>query len=307
MAFDWAIAANYQTVPGAPSIIKEAMRARIFFVDSNGGGSTTSGGRSPESAFTTLAAAIAACTASKGDVIYVLPGHSESLSGATALNINIAGISICGVGNRLNRPLFTWHTTDAKVTISAANVRLFNLQVATDVDAVVSMFNVTAAGVVFDGVDFVDTAACAPLQFLLTNAGGDDLTIVNTRHVQTASAAISVQAWIGLVGADRFFCKNNYWSLKGAASTAANGHIVGATTLSADVFIDSNRFVQANSTGAIPISMFTGSTGSITNNHVASPKTAIAGQVACASCYAMNNFANNTVNLSGLLDPAVDS
>lgn len=307
MAFDWPIATNFQEVPGRPSIIKEAMRARVFFVDSNGGGSTTSGGKSPETAFTTLASAIAACTASRGDVIYIMPGHSESLSGATALAINVAGISICGVGNRLNRPLFTWHTTDAKVTISAANVRLYNLQVATDVDAVVSMISVTAAGVVLDGVDFVDTAACAPLQFLLTTAGGDDLSIVNTRHVQTASAATSVQAWIGLVGADRFFCKNNYWSLRGAASTAANGHIVGATTLSADVFIDSNRFIQSASTSAVPISLYTGSTGAVTNNLVASPKTAIAGSVAIASCYGMSNYACHVVNKSGLLDPVVDA
>lgn len=306
MAFDFPVALDYRAVPGGNAIIKEATRRRIFYVDSNGGGSTTSGGLTPDSAFTTLASAIAACTASKGDIIYVMAGHAESF-GASGLAINVAGISIIGIGNRLNRPAFTWHTTSAVVTISAANVRLYNIQCLTDVDAVVSMFSVTGAGCTMDSVDFVDTAACAPLQFLLTTAAGDDLTIANCRHIQVASAAISVQAWIGIVGCDRFRFINNFMSLRGAATAAANGHIVGATTLSADVEIVNNRLQQSASTSAVPISLYTGSTGLVANNLVASPKTAIAGSVAIASCYAMNNYACHVVNKSGLLDPVVDA
>lgn len=306
MAFDFPIILNYQTNPGRSNLIKDATRARSFFVDSNGGGSTTSGGYNPDASFTTLAAAIAACTASKGDMIYVMPGHTESF-GASGLAINVAGITIVGVGNRSNRPAFTWHTTDAKVTISAANVRLYNFNVLTDVDAVVTMFLVTGIGCVMDNIDFVDTAACAPLQFALTTATGDDFTIQNCRHIQTASAAASVQAWIGLVGCDRFKFLNNFMSLRGAASTAANGHIVGATTLSADVEIFNNRLQQSASTSTVPISLFSGSTGLVANNLVASPKTAIAGSVAIANCYAMNNYACHVFTKSGLLDPVVDA
>lgn len=306
MAFDFPVSLGITNVPGKAGMLHDATRARTFFVDSNAGGSTTSGGLTPDAAFTTLASAIAACTASKGDIIYVMPGHAESF-GASGLAINVAGITIIGVGNRTNRPAFTWHTTSAVVTISAANVRLYNIQCLTDVDAVVSMFSITGVGCVMDGVDFVDTAACAPLQFALTTAAGDDFTIANCRHIQTASAAISVQAWIGIVGCDRFRFINNYMSLRGAATAAANGHIVGATTLSADIEIFNNRLQQSASTSAVPISLFTGSTGLVANNLVASPKTAIAGSVAIANCYAMNNYACHVVNKSGLLDPVVDA
>ena len=40
---------------------------------------------------------------------------------------------------------------------------------------------------------------------------------------------------------------------------------------------------------------------------LSSAKTAIAGQNALANLYGANNYANNTVNTSGLLDPVVDS
>lgn len=295
---------NYTTNPSGPNLIKAAGMARVFFVDSNGGGSTTSGGLTPESAFTTIIAAFAACTSAKGDVILLLPGHAESISGANAWNKT--GVQIIGLGSGSNRPLITWHTTGTVVTVSA-NITVSNIQVTGDVDAVVSMFLISSAGITFDKVDFVDTAACAPLQFALTTAAGDNFSILNTTHIQTASAATSAQAWVGLVGADGFICRNNFWSLRGAATAAANGHIVGATTLSANILIDNNRFQQSASTSTVPISTFTASTGLISNNLVASPKTAIAGSIAATNCYCMNNYACHVVNKSGLLEPVVDA
>lgn len=307
MAIDFPIIMNYQGGAGKSNLIKDATKARIFFVDSTGGGSTTSGGLTPDTAFTTLASAIAACTANKDDVIYVMPGHSESFSGATALNINVAGISIIGVGNKSNRPTFTWHTTDALVTVSAANVLIQDVRCTCDITAVVTMFSITGAGVTFNRVDYFDTASVQPLQFILTTATGDDLTITNCKWIASQTAAASVQAWIGLVGADRFKCDNCYSNLKGAVATAANGVIVGATTASNDVEIINNRFITTNSTSAIPISLLANTTGFVHNNCVASAKSAIAGQVACASCYAGENFASHVVNKSGLLDPVVDA
>jgi hypothetical protein len=206
------------------------------------------------------------------------------------------------------RPLVTLHTTTTTIAISAANVLIRNIRIATDVDAVVKVFNITAAGVTLDAVDFVETASCAALQFVLTTAAADDLTIMNCSWVQSQTAATATQEWIRLVGTDRFKCINCYASLKGyATGNPANGVIVGNTTAANDVEIRNNRFITLNSTGTIAISMLANSTGMITENFVASAKTAIAGQIAMANCYGGNNYANNTVNTSGLLDPVVDS
>lgn len=278
-----------------------------YFVHS-GTGSASNDGKSATTALATIDDAIGHCAASKGDVIVVMPGHAESISGAAAIAVDVAGISIIGLGWGALRPTVTLHTTDATIAISVANVLIRNIRIATDVDAVVKVFNITAANVTLDAVDFVETAACACLQFILTTAAADDLTVQNCSWVQTATAATALQEWIRLVGADRFKCFNNFANLKGyATANPANGVIVGATTASLDVYIEGNRFISTNSTGAIVISLLANSTGFVVNNFVASAKTAIAGQVALANAYGGNNYANNTVNTSGLLDPVVDS
>ncbi len=278
-----------------------------YFVDSVTG-SASNDGLSATRPLATIDDAINHCAASKGDTIVVFATHAESISGAAAIAVDIAGISIIGLGWGALRPTVTLHTTDATIAISAANILIRNIRIKTDVDAVVTCISITAAGVTLDAVDFVETAACAALQFVLTTAAADDLTIQNCSHVQSQTAATATQAWIGLVGADRFKFINNYVNLKGyATANPANGVLVGATTLCADVEIRNNRLISLNSTGAIVISLFTGTTGMVTENFVASAKTAIAGQVAIASCFGGNNYANNTVNTSGLLDPVVDS
>lgn len=291
-------------MPGNPLI--PPTTGKFFFVNS-GVGLDTNLGTNPAFPLATIAAAIALCTDSKGDVIIVMAGHAESISGAAAIAVNKIGITIVGLGNSTLRPTITLHTTATTIAISAANVTLRNLRIKTDVDAVVKVFNITAAGVTLDAVDFVETAACAALQFILTTAAAVDLTVMNCSWIQTQTAATSTQEWIRLVGADRFRCINNFANLKGAVSTAVNGVIVGATTACNDVFIEGNRFISTNSTAAIVISLLAATTGMVVNNFVASIKTAIVGQVAIASCYGGNNYANNTVNVSGLLDPVVDA
>src|ERR1700752_1159278 len=66
----------------------------IFFVSSAAGSGGT--GLSPESAVTTIDAAINLCTASNGDIIFVMPGHAESLAAATSINADVVGITIWG-------------------------------------------------------------------------------------------------------------------------------------------------------------------------------------------------------------------
>lgn len=279
----------------------------IYFVDSVLG-SNSNDGKTPTKAVATIDYAIGLTTANKGDIIIVMPKHAESISGIAAIALDVAGISVIGLGWGNVRPTVTLHTTATTIAISAANILVRNIRIATDVDAVVSIFNITAAGVTLDAVDFVETAACAALQFILTTAAADDLTVMNCTWVQTATAATALQAWISLVGTDRFKCLNNFANLKGfATSNPANGVLVGATTAANDVWIEGNRFISTNSTGAIVISLLANTTGMVCNNFVASSKTAIAGQVAIANCYGGNNYANNTVNTSGLLDPVVDS
>jgi len=280
----------------------------VFYVRSVNGVDSPNYGGSPENPFATINYAITQCTADNDDIILVCQDHSESISGAAAIAASKAGVQVRGLGTGKRRPLITLHTAGTTIAVSAARVRFSNLRITCDVDAVVSIFNITAAGCELDGVDVEETTSCAPLQFVLTSALADDLVIQNCRHIISGQAAASLQEWIKLVGADRAKILNNYIKLKGfATSNPANGVIVGGTTASLDVEIGNNTLITLNSTGAIPISLLAGTTGHVYGNRVASAKTAIAGSVACASCYASNNYANHVVNTSGALDPASDS
>lgn len=279
----------------------------VFFVDS-GTGANTNNGRRPDKAVATLAYAVANLpTANNGDVIVVLPGHTETIAAAAGIACATAGVSIVGIGTGAARPTFTWSTTGSTWTITAASVSIKNILCTSTVAAMVKMFSVSAAHATFEAVDYVEDGATDALQFILTTAAADYLKVIGCKWIADTTAPTSVRAWIGLVGADYATITDNFCYLRGTAANSADGFVVGATTLSKAVEIARNTVVITISTGAIGISLLASSTGHVHHNSVASVKTAIAGQVACASAYASENYVNNTVNLSGLLDPVVDS
>lgn len=280
----------------------------VFFVHS-GTGANGNPGDDPSAPLATIDYAIGKCTANKADLIIVMPGHAETLSGAGAIAADVAGISIIGLGNGTNRPVLTLHTAATTIAVSAANITFSNLVVATDVDAVVKIFNVTAANCTINAVDFKDTANCAPLSFVTTSAAADGLVVQNCVWVQTLAYATATQEWLKIVGADGFVCRNNIAFISGfPTGNPANGFIVGATTASLGVTITDNVITcNSGGTGDVAISLLATSTGFVARNVVGSAKTAIAGSVALASAFGAENYAVNTANKSGILDPVADT
>lgn len=85
--------------------------------------------------FTTLDAAVGACTAGRGDRIHVLPGHTESIIADSGVDIDVAGVEVIGYGSGSYRPTFTFGTADtADFKIAAANVTVKNLLFLCDKD-----------------------------------------------------------------------------------------------------------------------------------------------------------------------------
>lgn len=101
--------------------------SQIFYVHNTG--SSTNDGLSRSTPLSTVAGAVAKCDAAKGDVIFVMAGHTETL-GTTApgLDVDVAGIAILGEGHGKNRPVITAGAADIDaVRISASNVFVDNL------------------------------------------------------------------------------------------------------------------------------------------------------------------------------------
>jgi len=290
-------APNGLAVGGNPISNSVVTTGQVFYVDSVTG-SNTYKGTDPNHPLSTLDYAVGLCRASKGDTIVVMPLHAETLAGAGAVTCDIAGINIVGLGSGALRPTFTFSTTATTWLVTAANVSISNIITKTSVDSLVVAFTVSAAGCTLNRVDFVETASVQALIWLNTTAAGDDLTIQNCHHVQAAAGATK---WIDLVGADRARLIDNFFDVDGST------HVLGGTTTaSLNVLVKGNAFYQrANAASVI---MLAASTGYFVGNRSFAPaKTALAGSFALADCGGAENYASNTVNTNGILDPVADT
>jgi len=145
----------------------------VYYVDSGSGAAANTGDASDE-ALITIDAAINKCTASKGDIIYVMPGHAETISGAAGIAADVAGISIIGLGRGTDRPQVTLSATDSTVTVTAANVSIQNIHFINDIDALVVGIPVTAAHCRIQGCLFDDATASKQTTHWITLSAAAD-------------------------------------------------------------------------------------------------------------------------------------
>jgi hypothetical protein len=148
--------ANGVTIRGVPVTVTNP--GNVFWVDSGAGSDGNKG--TYERPFATIDYAIGRCTASNGDIIFVKPGHTETVSAAGDIAADVAGVAIIGLGKGSLRPTITLDTaTAATVTISAANVTMHNLKFVAGFADIVAMLTVTATDAHIDMCEFVESGA----------------------------------------------------------------------------------------------------------------------------------------------------
>lgn len=167
----------------------------VYFVDSGNtarGGDTSGFGGNPDTPFLTIDFAIGQCTAGQNDTIYVLPGHAETVIAAAGVAVDVAGISIIGVGTGDNRPTVTF-TTDvaADLDVDSDDVTLANLIFVNGIDSQTAMIDVNADDFTIEDCEFREGAAAQALTYIDINGGGanacDRARVVNCRFDQTAA------------------------------------------------------------------------------------------------------------------------
>lgn len=281
----------------------------VFFVGSVAGDKWIAGvdepmGGSFEKPFASIDYAIGKCSALQNDTIYVLPNHVETISAAGGITCDVAGVSIIGLGNGNSRPTVKWSATASTWAISAANVLVQNILTTNTIDEVVKLFYITGAGCTLDKVDFKPTTGQL-IQFALTTATADQLTIKNCFHVQTA-AANSAQVWIDLVGTDHTRILNNtIWATVNASTSSI---CISGSTAVIEAEIVGNRIAWLGGTVTGIISCVTGSTGIIADNRCAGGAAVVIGTAIIGDAmFKMENYVTNTATASGVLCPAVDT
>lgn len=193
--------ANGITIRGVP--LQSMHPGKVFFVNNSSvladggiGGSNGNPG-TYQKPFSTIDYAIGRCTANRGDIVLVMPGHAETVSAAAGVALDVAGVAVVGLGRGSLRPSLNFTATAATLTMSAANCLLHNVLILGGIDAVVSPIVVSAADCIIDSCELRDVTG-QMTDGILTTAGAVRLKILN--HVHNGAAAAGTNAAIAIVG-----------------------------------------------------------------------------------------------------------
>lgn len=215
---------------------------------------------------TTLASALSRCRSGSGDVIYVLPGHTENVSTATAFANVVAGTRIIGAGNprASNAPKFTWTATAAQWAVDVADVSVENLKLdLTGIDAVVEAISVEADGFNFSGNHVVCETTSLQAVAAIGMNGGDRCSIIGNSFYGTGSDDVTTAIDIDAAAdGDELVIENN--TMVGGWHASLGAINVGGAVKG--MLIDKNRIVSLFA-GTVCIAVAdVASTGLVTRN-----------------------------------------
>jgi hypothetical protein len=264
--------------------------------------------------FSTIAAAIGNGTANSGDTIFVLPGHTETLSSATSLVLDVAGINIIGLGAGTDRPTITLDTdTDTTIPVSAANITVGNIIFTANYADIVAPFTLTTAkNFILNKCYFKATAT--NMNFLsivdtsATNNAADGLTIKDSVWIEPDTATLSlidVDADL-----DQLKVTGNYINLGVNTGDLPAIAIVATGKDLTNILVDNNKVIRLNDANPLLITAdtTTANTGIVSNNFVRHLDIAAELLVTAATNIGFhNNYASAAVDKSGFILPAADS
>lgn len=250
-----------------------------------------------------------------GDTILLAPGHTETISSATALTISVAGLYIRAIGNGNARATITLDTAaTATINVTAANITFQNvIFVANFADIAAAFTLTTAKDFALLNCEFRDTSAI--LNFLnvvdtsTTSNDADGLTISNCKRI--GLGATTNTSIVKVDGTnDRVIISNNYFAH--AAVTGGGLMIIATGKIITNADINSNTclFVGATglTTGVLITTNGTTNTGVLRSNMVTGldATTPILATASSGFKYFANLYVH-TADTSGYLLPAADS
>lgn len=265
----------------------------VLFVHSSGAG-TAGPGWAVENAYTTIDSAIGACTADHGDTIVVCEGHTETISGAAGIALDVAGVKIIGAGKGRRRPRITFATaTAASFDITAARCVVENLVLINGIDAQTAMVNISAADVVIAECEFqLGNSSTQAAIGILTTSGADRLIVEKCEMHGTVDAGVA--NGIKLVGGDFIRIRDNI--ISGAFATT--GNIQNATTATTNYMILRNVLLnQSADANNVVINMHASATGVSADNRIAIIDSTGPAPIVAAAGWVSHNYSASAVGV----------
>jgi len=192
--------------------------------------------------FSTLDFAVGACTAGRGDIIFIKAGHAETVSTAAFVALDVAGIAIVGLGTGNSRPTFSWSTTTSTMTVAASNISIQNcLFIGTAATTFVATAFSNANAVVatdfwIENCEFRDNSATTG--FVACFTGGttanqsDGFGFVDNRVLRSLTSPPAANTAV-VIGAaiSRLTFASNFISNKAANNNIALGFALGSNAV----------------------------------------------------------------------------
>lgn len=252
----------------------------------------------------TVLAATALCQASRGDVVLILPGHTESIT--TAIAMSVAGVRYIGIGSGNLTPAFTVAGAIDGFNITGANVEVENVRfTAPSVDSATAMINCNATGIKLKNIKGIGSGAALNFVDCITVvAGANDMEWENIKLV---TGTLAVANFISIEGLISNFTAG-YVTCIGSVSTAGitdsasspiknmdfhNFYIIVGGSSVAACTLDS-----ASSNGVLRDSYFAGTVTTLASNCVT------AGDVRRANVFVSEETGGG---VSGATNPAIDT
>jgi hypothetical protein len=188
--------ANGVTIRGVPLALSHP--GSVFWVHSGTGSNGHKG--TYDRPFATIDYAVGRCTANKGDIIFVKPGHTETVTAAAGLDLDVAGIAVIGLGSGSLRPTVNFTTAvGADMDVDAANITIVNMLFTGGVDALTGPIDVNAADFRMINCETRDVTGQAT-DFIVTDDNCDRFLITGWKHLGAAAAGADTA--ITVVGGD---------------------------------------------------------------------------------------------------------
>lgn len=264
--------------------------------------------------YTTIPLAIAGgVVASRGDIIFLAPGHTESISSSSTLTMSIAGVTVISLGTGSLRGTVTLDTANtATINVSAANVGFKNVIFVANFLNVAALFTLTTAAefnVVNCEVRDTDTTHnfVAMVVTSTTSNAADGLTITGSKFILviTTGATKLVSA---LGTNDRWTITGNYYS----TPTTGTGAVIPVATGKSitNLILDGNKFTLVQTAGlatGVLITADTAGSGYVSNNLVQTAATTPLPVTAARGFIQTNNLFTHTADKSGYVMPVIDA
>lgn len=251
---------------------------RVLYVCSLGGPDGTFGdGKDINYPLATLGGASGALAklegrTNKGDVIYVLPGHTENVSSADYFSHTGAAtyFSIIGIGNGTNKPKFTWTTATSTWLFDTAGVELANCTLE------LAGAHVTGAALTVAAPITVSTNNCRIVNceifwgFENDRIVGDGIIVTGDgfhfigNKCLALVAAVPSNNFLTLTGADDCVIKGNW--IEGTTDATTKGVIDVETTECLRLIVEDNYISNLLASSTIAFSPLASSTGHCARN-----------------------------------------